>query len=161
MNTNNHTIDLNITLTAPLHLAYPDNSVALNPEKPKKKTSLTVKKPVLIGGDLTQVPFFPANGTRGGLRRKAAARVMKYLTAQARVPSSLYLGLTCGAATGSPDSTALSVEELLRARQNVYMGMFGGGARLLSSAYKVSDLNPVLDLTVKAGMVPELSLIHI
>lgn len=151
MNTNNHTIDLNITLTSPLYLAYPDNQ-----EKVGDSTiSRTVKKPVFVSSDKADVPYVPANGFRGGLRRAAAARVMAKLKTEGAVPTPLYLGLTCGASTGTPDSTPLSVEELLRARRNVYMGVFGGGARLLQSAYRASDLNPVLKFTLDAGVVPE------
>lgn len=146
-------IDINLTLTSPLHVAFPDN-------KDDRNVCHTTKKPIVdIGIEAsnrtTLVPYFPANGLRGGLRRKAAARVMERLCqGESRVPASLYLGLTCGASSGSPDQTALSIEEVLRARRNAYMGLFGGGARLLQSAYRVSDINPVIDLTVKTGVVP-------
>ncbi len=137
-------IDVNLTLTSPMYVAYPDNK--------QKNVSLTVKKPVVSGGTVSQIPYFPANGLRGALRRKAAALVMEHIVG--KVPSDLYLGLTCGASSGSPDSTALSIEEVLRARRNPYMGLFGGGARLLQSSYRVSDINPVLALTVENGLVP-------
>jgi len=80
---------------------------------------------------------------------------MAALKPEGGVPTPLYLGLTCGASTGNPDSTPLSVEELLRARRNVYMGVFGGGARMLQSEYRASDLNPVLKFTLDAGVVPD------
>lgn len=149
-------IDINLTLTSPLHVAFPDNQE----ERNGRKICHTTKKPIVDVGieasnRATMVPYFPANGLRGGLRRKAAARVMERLCqGESRVTALLYLGLTCGASSGSPDQTALSIEELLRARRNVYMGLFGGGARLIQSAYRVSDINPVIDLTVKTGVVP-------
>lgn len=151
MSTNNHVIDLNITLTAPMYLAYPDNQEKFG----SGKICRTVKKPVFVSSEKADVPYIPSNGFRGGLRRAAAARVMGALKPEGGVPTPLYLGLTCGAASGVPGGTPLSVEELLRARRNVYMGLFGGGARMLQSEYRASDLNPVLKFTLDAGMVPE------
>lgn len=155
MQNEHHVIDVILTLTSPMHVAFPDNQIKLKGEG-GKKLSQTTKKPVIDKGRAEYVPFFPANGLRGGLRRKAASYVMGHLCEkESTISSSLYLGLSCGASSGSPDQTALSVEEILRAKRNVYMGLFGGGARLIASAYRVSDINPVIDLTVKTHMVPD------
>jgi CRISPR type IV-associated protein Csf2 len=146
------TIDVTLKLTSPLHLAYPGNA---EKDREGRNVSRTFKKTVLVGGTPVGVPCVPGNGLRGALRRKAAARLMSHLCeGDQSIPADLYLGLTCGASSGSPDSTPLSVEELLRARQNIYMGVFGGGARLLQSTYRVSDINPVLKDTLEAGVVP-------
>lgn len=150
------TIDIALTLTAPLHVAYPNNY------DEDKKVSYTSKFPLMTtAGQIQYVPYYPANGFRGGLRRKAMAHVLKQLNKEGPVAGSLYLGLSCGAASASPDAkTPRSVEELLRVRQNVYMGLFGGGARMFQSAYRVSDMIPVIDSTVSAGLVPKTALAH-
>jgi CRISPR type IV-associated protein Csf2 len=66
---------------------------------------------------------------------------------------TLYLGLTCGAGSGNPENDK-SVEEVVRANQNIYMGVFGGGTRMLRGGYRVQDLEPITQTTIDAGMVP-------
>lgn len=140
-------IDIDISLTSPLYEAYPDN-------KGKDNVCRTMSKPVVDGATVVSIPYFGANGLRGALRRFAANRVMARLCEnEARIPADLYLGLNCGASSASPDSNN-SIEELLRAKRNVYMGLFGGAARLLPSRYEPSDINPVIDLTVRKSLVP-------
>lgn len=142
-------IDVTLTLASPLYVAYPGNY------DDTKKISYTTKLPVMVDGQLQYIPYYPANGFRGALRRKAMGRLLKHFTeTEGPLPGDLYLGLSCGASSGSPDSTARSVEELLRARANVYMGLFGGGARLHPSSYRVSDMLPIIASTIKTGMVP-------
>lgn len=142
-------IDVILTTTSPLHVAYPDN------QDKTANIGRTTKTPVMLNGRMQFVPIYPANGFRGGLRRKARSRIVAHLKEnEGAIPGDLYLGLGCGASSGSPDQTALSIEEILRARDNVYMGLFGGGARLHSSMYSVSDMNPIIETTLASGTVP-------
>lgn len=142
-------IDIVLSLASPLYVAYPDNV------DKKNNVSRTVKQPMMANGRVVMVPYYPANGFRGGLRRKAARFLMNHFVAnEGPVSGDLFLGLSCGASSGSPDQTPLSVEEILRARQNVYMGLFGGGARLHQSMYRVSDMLPIIADTVQVGAVP-------
>lgn len=144
-----NTIDVVVTLASPLYEAYPGNY------DKSKGLSYTMKKPVFANGKSALVPYYAANGFRGGLRRMIASRIADHLaTTEGAISGDLYNGLRCGASHASPDQTALSIEEILRARKNVYMGLFGGGARIHDSMYQVSDMNPILDITCKAGMVP-------
>lgn len=143
-------IDVILTLASPLYVAYPGNY------DDTKKISRTTKLPVMVDGQVQYIPYYPANGFRGALRRKAMGRLLKHFNqTEGAIPGDLYLGLSCGASSASPDSTALSIEELLRARANVYMGLFGGGARLHQSSYRVSDMLPIMASTIKSGLVPE------
>lgn len=145
-----NSIQIQLNLTTPLYVAYPDNV-----DKPAN-ISRTTKLRLMNNGRLYDLPIYPANGFRGGLRRAAAVRIVEALSAkEGPVPGDLYLGLTCGASSASPDQTPKTVEEIIRARENVYMGLFGGGARLLSSMYRVSDMIPVLQATVETGAVPQ------
>lgn len=142
-------IEITLNLASPLFVAYPDNVDKTS------KISRTLKQPVMVDGAMQYIPYYPANGFRGGLRRKAMAHLLTHFNEnEGTVPASLYLGLACGASSASPDNTPLSIEELIRARKNVYMGLFGGGARLLESSYRVSDMLPIIASTIKTGMVP-------
>lgn len=142
-----NTIDVILNLASPLYEAYPGNY--------KDGLSYTMKKRVYVDGQIVHVPFYAANGFRGGLRRMIAARIVNHLAATGgAISGELYNGLRCGASGSSPDQTALSIEEILRARRHVYMGLFGGGARIHESMYQVSDMNPILRITRDVGMIP-------
>lgn len=144
-----NSIQIQLNLTSPLYVAYPDNV------DKSANISRTSKLRFMHNGRLHDLPIYPANGFRGGLRRRAAARVADALCAkEGPIAGDLYLGLTCGASSASPDQTPNTVEEIIRARRNVYMGLFGGGARLLSSMYRVSDMIPVIQTSVESGAVP-------
>lgn len=143
------TIDVVLTLTSPLYIAYPDNL------DKTENVSRTARTGFMVDGRIQMVPYYPANGFRGGLRRKAMKRIAAHLKAtEGAISGDLYLGLSCGASSGSPDQTALSIEEILRARDNVYMGLFGGGARLHQSMYRVSDMLPIIQTTAEVGAIP-------
>lgn len=130
-------IDVILRTTSPWHEAYPENSV--KDEKENKLTSYTLKK--RIGG--SHVPYFASNGLRGNLRRKARDILLPYLTAASGpVSIDLFNGLSCGASSGNPENTN-SIEELVRAADHIYMGLFGGGTRLFSSKFQSSDINVI------------------
>lgn len=134
-----------IQLTSPMHVASVD-------EKGK-----TTKRPIFgADGIRHAMPVFPANDLRGRLRRKAAKIVIDALAAgdKTQLPLETYMGLQCGTASGQPDTGSLTIEEAVRASKNVYMGTFGGGARVLRSRYSVADLVPVTRVAVEAGCVP-------
>lgn len=139
-----------LRLRSPLHCASPDESLATKPvETP------TVQMRIVTSNGTSTIPYFPGNDLRGRLRRKAAKVVLDHICASGQVSPQLYAGLCAGASSGQPDTSALSVEEALRGGRNVYMGLFGGGARLLRSRYSCQDLVPILRETVDIGMVPE------
>lgn len=151
-----HTIDVLIRTTSPLHLAFPGNQADLNGQ-PTSRTASRKVLDTLQGGvaRLTNVPVVPGNGLRGALRREGRELVLqKVVRGDEKATTGTYLGLSCGAASGSPDSTPLGVEEILRGAENCYMGLFGGGARMLQSRFQVTDVLPVLAITVENGMIP-------
>jgi len=133
-------------LKTPLHCAAPGEG--------QGNETRTMTMPVVTRSHRTYVPFFPANDLRGRLRRKAARLVMEALSSSGKISRELYSGLTCGAMDASPESDN-SIEEIVRARGNLYMGVFGGGKRMLRSRFGVADLVPVVAATVDAGMVPK------
>ena len=143
-------IDGVIRLISPLNSAQP----AFGKKGKKENGTETVKQPVFFNGRTIMVPYFPANDFRGRLRRKAALHVFESLCHNGRtIPLELYSGLTCGASSASPESD-VTVREVLDGRSNVYLGIFGGGTRLLRSAISVHDIVPVTQETLSVGMVP-------
>lgn len=143
-----------LTLTTPLHCASTDDSLKIS-KTGKTTETPTMQRKIITRSGMEQVPYFPGNDLRGRLRRKAANLVLSHITAKDKVKIELYQGLNCASVSGQPDGSSLSVEEVIRARDNVYMGLFGGGARMLRSRYQVNDLLPVLRSTIEAGAVPE------
>lgn len=142
-----------LRLTSPLHCASPDKTLIKLEDKDRNQTP-TVQQRIVTRNGQQQIPYFPGNDLRGRLRRKAAALVLDHVTASSKITPELYTGLTAGAVSASPES-GLTVEEALRARGNVYMGLFGGGNRLLRSRFHTSDVVPVVDATLEVGMVPK------
>ena len=154
------TINTNIQgifhLTSPMHCASTDPLTGGDDDK-KQNGIATVVQKVLVDGKSQSIPYFPANDLRGRLRRKAAAIVMEALTANngPKIPVALYAGLNTGAISAKPDAKGVTIEEAHRANKHVYMGLFGGGARLLRSSYTVSDAIPMVKQTETAGIVPK------
>lgn len=147
MSQHNH-IEGTFRLRTPLHCSSPDKSLAQDNETP------TVQMRIVTSQGERRIPYFPANDLRGRLRRKAAKIVLDHICATSKVSVQLYAGLCAGAVSGQPEGI-LSIEEALRAGRNVYMGLFGGGNRLIRSRYSCQDLVPILQETIDIGMVPE------
>ena len=134
-----------ITLTSPLHCA----------SKTDSNHTHVMRQPVVTPHGTDRVPYFPGNDLKGRLHRKAARVVMEHLKSTGRkLDVPLYIGLTCGDAMGKIEQEFLTIEEVLRARDNPLIGLFGGGCRILRGRLRVNDLIPVLESTVTAGLVP-------
>lgn len=148
-------------LTSPMHVADPiqysvdENGYVVRKTAGMGNVIATMRQHILADGTRVKIPYFPANDLRGRLRRKAAALVMEALASKGeKVPVELYAGLCAGASGAAPEN-AVTIEEIKRASENVYMGLFGGGTRMLRSRYSVQDAVPIINATVKAGLVPE------
>lgn len=138
-----------VRLISPLHCATVDGAVNND-----KNITPTHKQVVNTASGNQRIPYFPANDLRGRLRRHAARLVFDALKVKGnRITPDLYQALMGGAIVAKPESD-VTAEEALRGRNNVYMGLFGGGTRLLKSRYCTNDLIPVLRDTIDAGIVP-------
>lgn len=136
-----------LRLSTPMHCTMPGDKI--------KDATPTMQIGIVTGTGRDNMPYFPGNDLRGRLRRKAAAIVMPALVSEGgKLPLELYAGLTCGASDTSPENE-LSIEEALRSAKNIYMGVFGGGKRLLRSRFSVQDLIPITQSTVDTGLVPK------
>lgn len=134
-------------LSSPLHCAMPVSD-------DKANRTRTMVQPVVTSRGITSVPYFPANDVRGRLRRCAADFVIAALARRGEtITADLFVAMSSGSPLGVIENVT-TIEEIERAREHVYMGLFGGGGRMLRSRFMASDLMPVLGSTIEAGTVP-------
>ena len=107
------------------------------------------------GSAFADVPVIPANDLRGRLRRCAARKVFDVLLARnEQISLDAYHGMTCGAVTGSPNGR-LTFAEAAQAARHSFLGLFGGGPKMVRSALQVSTGWPILASTIFAGVLSE------
>ena len=95
-----------------------------------------------------RVPVIAANNLIGRLRRHAANRVLDVIAAKGeRISIQTFSGLMCGAVTGNPDGRDITFEEYRSARANPYLGLFGGGPRMMRRYVRCFNAVPVLPQT--------------
>ncbi len=138
-------------LTSPLHCSSGQEKT---PEGHNIRTG-TVTHSILTPNGEKEIPYFPGNDLKGRLRRKAARMVIEQIVTPTRKMSvGFYVGLNSGTGIGGIAGSNPTVDEIQRARTHVYMGLLGGGCRMLRARIRVNDLVPVLAETVAAGLVP-------
>ena len=150
-----------LQLTSPLHVTTTD-AVSLNKATGRVQyndqglpLTGTMTQAMLINNKVQRVPYFPANDLRGRLRRKAAGILLNALSSKKiKVPVGVYSGLMCGSATANPDGQ-LTIEEVQRATRHIYMGIFGGGARIIESGFAARDMLPIMRAFVQSGVIPK------
>lgn len=153
-------IEGTLRLTSPLHvpsfrkgLRITDNEWITQDEKDTKPFTGTMKMNFADGSrDIHSTAFYPSNGFRGALRRFAAKRV---IAALGQVNRQTYHGLMCGASSGQPGKDIAELSVIKRARDNVYMGLFGGSPNMYRSRYTASDAIPVTAAAIEGGLIPE------
>lgn len=100
------------------------------------------------GGSTRAVPVIAANNIMGRLRRHAAGKILGVLTAKGdKVSISTYSALQCGAATGKPDGRDVLFTEYREAREHAYVGLFGGGPRMMRRYVRGINAVPYMDST--------------
>lgn len=108
------------------------------------------------GAVFVKVPVLPANGLRGRLRRAAAAELEESFRSRDRyVTWQTYQGMHCGAVTGNPDGSAPPLDQVRAIRDNLFMGLFGGGQRMTPSRLRVSTALPLIEGLVELGAIPD------
>lgn len=102
-----------------------------------------------------RVPVIGANNLAGHLRRQAAYMFIEHLreTGQ-QVDIRTFNVLFCGAASGNPDGADLTFAEYTAARNDLYLGLFGGGPMMFPRSVKIHPGVPLTDETafMFAGM---------
>lgn len=101
-----------------------------------------------MGGVVRPVPVIAANNIMGRLRRHTAAKVLAVLKAKGqKVAISTYSALQCGAATGKPDGRDVLFTEYREAREHPYVGLLGGGPRMMRRFVRAMNAVPYMDAT--------------
>lgn len=142
---------------APLHISSPEsarlNIAEMKPiysdSKEHPPLNLTQKLTVMEqGGNTRLVPVIAANNLMGRLRRHAAKAVCDVIKAKGqRIKIGTYMGLQCGAVTGNPDGRDVNYSEYKETRANPYIGLFGGGPRMMRRYVRAFNLVPYMDCT--------------
>lgn len=132
---------------SPLHIAAP-SSARYDPSKGVKVYSdegvpcSTVQRLTIAGqwGKTSDervyypsVPVIAANNLAGRIRRRVADVYLNALTSDQgnKITISTYNAILCGAATGNPDGEPVSYDEYSRASQHPFLGIMGGGPRMM------------------------------
>lgn len=159
---------------SPLHISAPDNGLRYNPKTRKTaygtkegqactpmRTLTILATPHVQPNEhnslgTIDVPVLPANGLRGRLRRMAAAEIEDVLRDRdEKMTWQAYQMLHCGAVTARPDGSTPGLEDFRAQRNNIMMGVFGGGPRLIPGRLRVSTGMPVVDALCAMGIVPD------
>lgn len=115
------------------------------------------KKPPQKPQHTIRVPAIMANNLVGHLRRHAAHHVLAALASKGeRVSLPVYSCLQCGAWTGRPDGNDLLYSEYVKARQHPYLGLFGGGPRMIRRAFRAANAMPGLQSLREALHIPHI-----
>lgn len=173
------TIEGTLTTITPLNVRQPggfkltedERIVSENNPLGKKPANPTVKFPLVSaarpvngngkegnGEEVARVPYlpyFPSNDFRGHLRQACCQALWEQIAGKGTLSLAAYHGLTSGSTGGSDIGEDKSLQEVRDAHKHIFMGLFGGGPRLLRSGLYTSDLVPILPETIKAGIVPD------
>lgn len=167
-------IEFIITTTSSLHVASFSESWRMSDNNRQlvrdtgnikgKPITRTQRRPIMVSKTLQEqmdlpgiieVPIFPSNDFRGRLHRESAKILFDHI---AELGQSLnehsFNGLSCGAFSGKPDNTAITLSEINAVRNHLHMGVYGGGPRLHKSKLITSDWIPIVDITLRSGAVP-------
>lgn len=141
---------------SPLHIASPGNmrlntdTMQVVPGDSGGVPCTGVQKLAVYttAGDIAHVPVIAANNVMGRLRRHAASKVLDVLAAKGqRVTIQTYSALTCGAVTGKPDGRDVTFDEYRESRAHPYIGLFGGGPRMMRRYVRGFNAVPAMEAT--------------
>lgn len=119
--------------------------------KGTSKTPCTAIQRMNVIGENYPVPVIPANNIAGRLRRHAAELILKAVVAKGgKVSLQAYSSLMCGAVGSAPDSRDLTYAEYKKSAEHVYLGLFGGGPRMLPRKVRVLNALPLRDGVLSA-----------
>jgi len=147
-------IDAILKTLTPLHIAAP-GAFRLNPEtgyveyasssNERMAPCTGIQKiKVNTGTGIISLPVIAANNINGALRRHVASIVLKSIRAHGRkVSLQAFSSLVCGAATSAPDKRDLSITEYRKSSSEPYMGLMGGGPRMLARRAWLHNAEPL------------------
>lgn len=91
------------------------------------------------------VPFIPENTVRNRLRNLILSAVFDQLRAtNTAIQLPCFATLLAGSATGNPDGIPATFDEMYRLGQHFFIGLFGGGPRMLKGKLKCDGFIPLI-----------------
>jgi CRISPR type IV-associated protein Csf2 len=155
-----------IRLTSPLHIASPEekrydpahdrfafgggNATVTGIQKMKLPKAVEYKRKNEKGEEVTEnfqpeIPVIAGNNLNGRLRRIATQIVLEKFREKKLLVNDLhvYSGMTCGAVTGKPEGSTILFDEYRKYRNHVFVGIFGGGPRMLRRNARIHNSIPV------------------
>lgn len=153
-----------LTTTSPLHTSAGAKGLRLQRDgRVSSKDSdgipvlSTVTMPLTVRGCYYgDVPIYPSSGAIGAQRRHAARRVRAALVGDGkRLSEPVYYAFQNGHAAGPQLGGVATLKEFAAVRADIFFGLFGGGSMRNAARYIQSDLVPVIEQTIDAGLVAQ------
>lgn len=129
-----------------------------------KPITRTQRRPIMLSKStqenldlpgVVELPIFPSNDMRGRLHRESAKILFNHILEQDQTMNDhTFNGLSCGAFSGKPDNTLITLSEIEAVSNHMHMGVYGGGPRLHKSKLVTSDWLPIVDVSLSTGAVP-------
>lgn len=102
------------------------------------------------------LPDFPANSVRGRLRRKAYKIIREYAKKKGiKLSREAVHVFLCGAESGQPNETQSTFNDLRKARNNIYLGLFGGSPAMFEANLCQEPMWPVCHALAQRGFLPK------
>ncbi len=93
---------------------------------------------------IRKVPIVPGNSMRNLLRRSALNIVFNALRGRESMDIAAYVAASSGNSSGTPEGQASSFDETVALRAHPFLGLFGGGPRMLRGRLSVDNLYPMV-----------------
>jgi len=91
-----------------------------------------------------RLPVVPGNSMRNLLRRIMLKHIIEpSLKDRVQVSIGAYAGMYAGNASGNPDGVAATFDEIVAVRNHPFLGLFGGGPRMMQGRLMVDTLYPI------------------
>lgn len=151
-----------VTLIEPANIAEPGGARVSDDGKilygnNGRPLTRTIRTETILATDGESIisPFDGGNNIRGKLRRAASEVIFNALEEKGQtIKKETYSGMTSGAVSAQPKTDKLLLSESKAANQHIFFGLFGGGPRLLPSAYQAYPLLPILKSFIDNNIMP-------
>jgi CRISPR type IV-associated protein Csf2 len=94
------------------------------------------------------VPLMPANTLRHVLREALLAPIMEHFRGRYTLSTGSYAAAHAGNASGNPDGVSATYDEIVAVRQHPFLGLFGGGPRMVEGRLRVDAAWPITPVTL-------------
>lgn len=107
----------------------------------------TRTRTMLIMGDMAKavsVPVVPGNTMRNLLRRTMLDEIIiPLMKGKAQLSIGAYAAAYAGNASGNPEGVPATFDETVQVRNHIFLGLFGGGPRMMEGRLRVDSLYPI------------------